>query len=325
MGKSLWRKTVINWVLSKWCQCQWAAGLPLSAIPKICVEDCFSFEVFGFFSSRRIISTTLCLRKHSHNFEPCPNQTVSSVFWSFSWVIKWNFYKLFVQLWLSGRHQQFIDVWFIFVGNQWRKSLSSCVDREHFKAWSNYSLPQFSIIRAYGCRTGIEKFFLSHYDRLRRFLHFNYVILFNLFIYAVRKWDYCPLSAQLSFNSVLFGAKAKVQLDIEKFLHTMQCYAFKNGLKRRVCSKRHFWLFNLHLASNKLPASINSLDHFNGVGSRRFKLISSLWSQPKTRQQCVHVLRMTMRRRRDNTPRKWLVWQQQPIVPGTGIYLRLYN
>lgn len=210
MGKSLWRKTVINWVLSKWCQCQWAAGLRLSAIPKICVEDCVSTLRFLNSSQAGVSLARPCASwKHSHNFEPCPNQTVSSVFWSFSWVIKWNFYKLFVQLWLSGRHQQFIDVWFIFVGNQWRKSPSSCVDREHFKAWSNYSLPRFPIMRAHGCRTGIEKFFLSHYDRLRRFLHFNYVILFNLFIYAVRKWDYCPLSAQLSFNSALLWCQSK--------------------------------------------------------------------------------------------------------------------
>lgn len=139
-----------------------------------------------------------------------------------------------------------------------QKSPSSCVNREHFKAWSNYSLPRFPIMRPHGCRTGT----LFHHDRLRRFLHFNYVILFNLFIYAERKWDYCPLSAQLSFNSTPFGAKAKVQLDIAKVLHTMQCYAFTNGMKRRVCTKRQFWLFNLHLASNKLPASINSLDHF---------------------------------------------------------------
>lgn len=225
-------ETVINWVLSKW----WKIVL----------------EMWSWYFTRECP----CASESFHITENlAPFRLFSRVFSSFSWDIKWNFYKLFVQLWLSGRHQ-FIDIWFIFVWNQWRKNLRSCVDREHFKAWLNYSLPRLSINRAYGCRTGIEKFFLTKYDRLRRFLHFNYIILLNLLIYAVRMMR----SAQLSLNSVLFGTKAKVQLDIAKVLHTMQCVHKRH--KNQVCFKRQFWLSNLHMASNKLPSSITSLDHF---------------------------------------------------------------
>lgn len=143
-------------------------------------------------------------------------------------------------------------------------------------------------MRAYGCRTGIEKFFLSHYDRLRRFLHFNYVILFNLFIYAVRKWDYCPLSAQLSFNSALLWCQSKsstgycenfaynAMLCVHKWHETAE-FVPSDTFDYSICIWRRI---NCQRQSTVLIISF-------GVGSRRFKLISSSWSQPKTRQQCV--------------------------------------
>lgn len=62
------------------------------------------------------------------------------------------------------------------------------------------------------------------------------------------------------------------------------------------------------------------------VGSRSFKLISSLWSQLKTRQQCVFVLRMTIWRRRDNTPENGLFSNNSPLSQAPAfISVRIIN
>lgn len=122
-------------------------------------------------------------------------------------------------------------------------------------------LPQFSIniSRAWTVECHRKPFFFSLANsRRRRFLHFNYVILFNLFIFTLYV---CANEIIAHYQTVI------LQLAGDFNVHSTDANAWKvhfqfptifaynaNGIRRL------FWLFNLRLASHKLPASINSWD-----------------------------------------------------------------
>lgn len=104
-----------------------------------------------------------------------------------------------------------------------------------FKARSNYSTT--SLNKYLALSNGIE----YHFSLAQRFLHFNYVILFKLFVCFVfftyldtcEKWDYCPLSvdSKVSFNSsshwIIF-----VECLPLKFIPICNIFAYNESLRR---------------------------------------------------------------------------------------------